>query len=347
MPEARILSAGPAVGQGPVALLLFDACEVGIVLRAVLGVELVLAVGLMYGGAPWADWAERLAFATAGALPATLFWLLACCGLKHWLARWPLRVQMAFGVVLGAVAGLFAMALLASVDMALQPAWLAGASTGALFASGLVFGLRWRARARQPAKVAARLAELQARIRPHFLFNTLNMAIALVRDDPARAERVLEDLADLFRHALVDHDQRSSVARELALARGYLEIEQLRFGDRLRLHWSLDARAEAAALPVLILQPLVENAVRHGVEPSEAGADVWVSTRLRGGGTVEIEVRNTLPAGHGRSGHGLALDNVRERLHLLYDMEARLLLHATDSVYIARMRIPLRGGHLK
>lgn len=338
MPETQILST-----RGPAAVepLLFDACQTGVVLRAVLGVELALGTVLMYGSAGPLAWMERLAFVTAGALPATLSWLLACCALKHWLARGRLATQVGGAAALGALAGLLACGLLASFQALTSRPWLASACSGALLAAGLVLALLWRARASMPAATTARLAELQARIRPHFLFNTLNTAIALVREDPARAERVLEDLADLFRHALADQDQLASVAEELALARGYLEIEQLRFGERLRLHWALDPRAGAALLPALILQPLVENAVRHGVEPSEDGADVWVSTRLRGRALAEIEVRNTMPAGQGSAGHGLALDNVRDRLRLLHDLDARFRVRVRDGVYSARIEVPL------
>lgn len=341
MPKTQILSGRVAGAAEPP---LFDACQTGVVLRAVLGVELALGAGLLFGSAGLSAWVERLAFVTAGALPATLAWLLASCALKRWLARGRLSAQVACGAALGALAGLLACALLASFQVTAVAPWLASACSGALLAGGLTLALLWRARASMPAATTARLAELQARIRPHFLFNTLNTAIALVREDPARAERVLEDLADLFRHALADHGQLSSVSDEVALARGYLEIEQLRFGDRLRLHWSLEPRADAALLPALILQPLVENAVRHGVEPSVDGADVWVSTRLRGRALVEIEVRNTMPAGQGDAGHGLAQDNVRDRLRLLHDLEARFQTRIRDGVYSARIEVPLAGA---
>lgn len=343
MPETQILSSRVSGAAEP---LLFDACQTGVVLRAVLGVELALGAGLMYGSADLLAWVERVAFVTAGTLPATLAWLLACCALKHRLARRRPALQVAGCAALGALAGLLACSLLASFQTVAAAPWLASACSGALLAGGLVLALLWRARASMPAATTARLAELQARIRPHFLFNTLNTAIALVREDPARAERVLEDLADLFRHALADQGQLSSVAEEVALARGYLEIEQLRFGDRLRLHWSLDGRADRALLPPLILQPLVENAVRHGVEPSVDGADVWVSARLRGRATVEIEVRNTMPAGQGSAGHGLAQDNVRDRLRLLHDLEARFQTRIRDGVYSARIEVPLSGKSL-
>jgi two-component system sensor histidine kinase AlgZ len=209
-----------------------------------------------------------------------------------------------------------------------------------LLAAGLVAGMAWRVRGRTPAATAARLVELQARIRPHFLFNTLNSAIALVRDEPAKAELILEDLADLFRHALSDRQDATTLGAELELARRYLDIEQVRFGKRLRVEWSLDERASGARLPPMILQPLVENAVKHGVEPSPTGAQIRVSTQLRGQ-TALIKVTNTVPAGQGRAGHGIALDNVRDRLRLLYDLEGGFRTALVKDVYQARIQVPM------
>ena len=204
-------------------------------------------------------------------------------------------------------------------------------------------GLRWRARGRVPAATAARLAELQARIRPHFLFNTLNTAIALVREEPARAEAVLEDLSELFRQALAERGDSSTVGQEIELARRYLDIAQARFGERLRVEWSLDQRADAARLPSLILQPLVENAVRHGVEPSASGAELRVRTR-RQGASVVIQISNTLPAGQGDPGHGIALANVRDRLRLLHDLQGDFRAGRAGDVYQARIEVPLDEG---
>ncbi len=112
------------------------------------------------------------------------------------------------------------------------------------------------------------------------------------------------------------------LSQELDLARHYLAIESVRFGERLRIEWSIDETASRAHLPPLILQPLVENAVKHGVEPSETGAVVRISTQRRGS-VVVIKVTNTVPAGSGVKGNGLALDNVRQRLQLLHDVEGR------------------------
>ncbi len=347
MKEPQILSTfakGAPPVKAPAAFrpLIFDACQVSVVLRAVLFVEAVLAVALMYASSGLSDWLLRVAMVTAGALPATLLWLLVGCALKRLIARLPLWAQYGVGTMLGALAGVYAHAMLAVLGLFDQARWFASAATGAMFAAGLVTVLAWRVRGRLPAATAARLAQLQSSIRPHFLFNTLNTAIALVREEPAKAEMVLEDLAELFRHVLVENEGTSTLGQELTLARRYLDIEQVRFGDRLRVEWVLDERAHVAQLPPLILQPLVENAVKHGVEPSGSGAALRVSTALRGQMAV-VEVTNTVPAGQGRPGHGMALANVRDRLKLLHDMEGSFRTELQDRVYTARIEVPMPG----
>jgi two-component system sensor histidine kinase AlgZ len=336
MKEQSILSTGQRGGARPLA---FDVCQVGAVLRTVLYVEAVVAVGLLYESQSVPDWTTRLALVSAGALPATLLWLVAGCALKRLIARLPWLGQYAAGAALGATAGLFACAAQAVLEVQPVP-WLAGMCTGAVLAASVAASLVWRVRGRTPAGTTARLAELQSRIRPHFLFNTLNSAIALVRQDPAKAETILEDLADLFHHALSDQGEASTVAQEIELARRYLEIEQVRFGERLRVDWSLDQRAGTASLPPLILQPLVENAVKHGVEPSPAGAQLRISTRVRNQMAV-ITVSNTVPGGQGKGGHGIALRNVRERLRLLHDLHGQFRCTRTDDSFQARIEVPL------
>ena len=261
MKDTQILSAfhdplPPASVAEPVRALVFDACHVGVVLRAVLFVETVVAIGAMFGSTNAVDWLTRLSLLTGGALPATLAWLIVACTLKKLLARLPANAQFGAGVGIGALAGLYGCGVLALVGLADPMPWLASACSGAMLAAILVMALVLRARGTTPAATTARLAELQSRIRPHFLFNTLNSAIALVRAEPAKAEALLEDLSDLFRQALVDQGESVSLAQEITLAQAYLAIEQVRFGDRLHVEWALDDSAEAARLPPLLLQPL-------------------------------------------------------------------------------------------
>ena len=351
-PERELAPARPRPLAPVQRALVFDACHVGVVLRAVLFVETVLGVGALFGASTLLAWLERLALLTGGALPATLVWLIAACSLKTLLQRLGTNGQLAAGVLLGALAGLYACAMLALVGAAGQPPWLASAASGALLAAALVAALVLRARGRTPAATTARLAELQSRIRPHFLFNTLNSAIALVRAEPAKAESLLEDLSDLFRVALIEQGESTTLAEEITLARRYLAIEEVRFGQRLQVQWSLDPRTDNARLPPLLLQPLVENAVKHGVEPSARGGQLRVLTELRGSRVV-VRITNTLPSPdsrthariHGLShGHGIALANVRARLALLHDVQGEFSAGVQDGLYQVRITLPAPGA---
>jgi two-component system sensor histidine kinase AlgZ len=352
MEDTQILSvfqesAQPPGGTGPARLptdaLVFDACHVGVVLRAVLFVEAVIAVAAMFGSPSVWQWLGQMSLITGAALPATLLWLIVACSLKNALARLHPAVQQLTGVLLGALAGVYGCGVLVLMGLLQGSApWWASASSGALLAAVLVAALVWRAKGKTPAATAARLAELQARIRPHFLFNTLNSAIALVRDEPRKAERLLEDLSDLFRYALAEQASSVTLADEIALAKAYLAIEQVRFGDRLQLEWALDASADGARLPPLLLQPLVENAVKHGVEPSASGAHIKISTQRRGSRVV-IKVSNTVSpkASAQTPGHGLALNNVRERLSLLHDVQGSFQFGLKDGIFQVRIEVPL------
>jgi two-component system, LytTR family, sensor histidine kinase AlgZ len=214
--------------------MVFDVCHPGVMLRAVLFVEAVVGVGAMFGPGGWQEWLQRVALLSGAALPGTLLWVVCTCGASRVLAQLPPTVQQAVAVAWGAVCGSFSCVLLAMVGVRPAP-WTAATLAGALLAGVVVLTLVLRDKGRMPAETSARLAELQARIRPHFLFNTLNSAIALVRDDPAKAEVLLEDLSELFRHALVAKTDAATLEEEVQMARHYLDIEQVRFGDRLRV----------------------------------------------------------------------------------------------------------------
>ncbi len=323
----------------PESVLVFDACHVGVILRTVLLVEMLMAVGSMFVTHDLLAWFSLLAIITGAALPAALLWLVVACACKKTLQKLSRAGQWSVGMVLGALSGLYGCAMLVWVGFVANAPWIASAVTGALVAAGLVAALIWRAEQRKPASAAARLSELQSRIRPHFLFNTLNSAIALVREEPAKAEMLLEDLSELFRSALVDQGDAVTLRQEIELAKRYLAIEEVRFGARLRVAWAIDPSTLQAKLPPLLLQPLVENAVKHGVEPSASGADVKISTERRGS-TIVIKITNTAPGGQGQAGHGVALQNVKDRLRLLHDLEASFRCTWENGIYQVRMEVP-------
>ncbi|MEZ5498143.1 MAG: sensor histidine kinase [Steroidobacteraceae bacterium] len=187
----------------------------------------------------------------------------------------------------------------------------------------------------------ARVHALQARIRPHFLFNSMNTIAALTRSNPARAEDAVQDLADLFRANLSDKRNQITLRDEIEVARIYQRIEQLRLGERLRVEWKLDALPGAAVVPSLMLQPLLENAIYHGIEPRPDGGTVSVNGELANG-LITIVVRNPVPDGAiMREGNRLALANIRERLALVYGERATVKAGKFDEQYIVTLRFPL------
>jgi two-component system sensor histidine kinase AlgZ len=335
----------------------FNVCHVGVVLRVVMGVQVVVALGVAFVSSSPIDVLHRWAQSTVVTLPASLLWLVVACGCKPWLSKMRDRWQFVFAMALGAVSAGLSQAQAAWLDQALSGSVMAWGwpqvppmLTGAAMAAVGLLWLRNRARSQLPAHTAARLSELQARIRPHFLFNTINTAIALVQIDPQRAEAVLEDLAELFRQALSSPHLRASLASEVDLAQRYLSIEQLRFGERVTVRWELDEEAGRAEVPTLILQPLVENAVRHGIEASAEPGWIVVRTKVQSGRAVLTVTNSVPPQGPtaATAGHGIALRNVRQRLKLMHDVEADFeagLQRGSDErqppVYVVRVAVPM------
>ena len=314
----------------------FDVCHPALALRAVLLVQAALAVVALAQAQDLAQWLAQQATLAFGGVAATLLWLVVLCALRSPLRGLHTAGRATAVLLLGAVAAVAAWAPLAFGELVQGGPW----QLGAVLLGGLAMGavlwawLDLRARIWHPANAHARLAELQSRIRPHFLFNALNTALALVRVDPQRAETVLEDLSQLFRAALAEVGAAVTLDDEIDLARRYLAIEQIRFGPRLAVQWQLDAQAGGARLPALVLQPLVENAVRHGIETAQQGGRVWVRTQ-RQRGQVVVTVSNTLAAvddSPGNPGHGMALHNVRERLRLLHDVAAQCDVWRDDAL---------------
>ncbi len=197
-------------------------------------------------------------------------------------------------------------------------------------------------KAHSPALADARLQVLQARIRPHFLYNSLNAVLSLMRRDPKRAERALEDLADLFRTLMTDAGRFTRLAEELALLERYASIETLRLGERLQIVWELDAAPADALLPPLVLQPLLENAIYHGVEPATVAGEVVVRIGRRGDRVFACIENPYWPEQVQRAGNRMALDNIRERLMLFFDAEARIETKVEGMRYRVELEIPYR-----
>jgi len=203
---------------------------------------------------------------------------------------------------------------------------------------------QWRRNVELEAR--ARIEALTARIRPHFLFNSMNTIAALIRSRPLDAERAVEDLSDLFRASLADARVQVALEDELELARGHLRMEQLRLGDRLQVEWRAVEAPSNARVPRLLLQPLVENAVRHGIEPLPGGGTITITVQAHDG-TLVLEVDNPRPAGGAPSGEGvvdgnrMALANIRQRLELVYGSKAALEVDDARDRFAVQVRIPL------
>ena len=309
----------------------------------------LLAILLAVAPDAGSDRLARFGLLSFGVQWIALFTLASLYALRH-----PLRHWRTSGIVVLAVAILFVVTLLSSalagvlfrglwIDQ--EANWLA---TGLRFfvamACMMLFGLvalrsHWLAQTQEYRAKQAELATLQARVDPHFLFNTLNTGIALVHARPDAAERLLLDLSDLFRAALAG-PRTIPLADELDLARRYLDIEQLRFGPRLQVTWDAPDALPRLLLPSLSIQPLVENAIHHGIEPRREGGEVTVRVAVEDRDVV-VEIGNPLaeaPSQRADRGHRVGQPAVAARLR-----EAGGSFDATaeGDRYVARVRIPL------
>lgn len=201
----------------------------------------------------------------------------------------------------------------------------------------LAFQNHWRARQLALRTKQAELDALQARIHPHFLFNTLNTGASLVHQQPEKAEQLLLDLADLFRAALTE-SRRIPLREEVELTRRYADIEQLRFGARLQMEWALPDRLPDLQVPILSIQPLVENAIHHGVEPSPGPCRLQIAVQPEDGG-ICITVSNDLPTSPAsvHRGHSVGLQALRARVQAMGgDVQTRV----AEGRYHASLRVP-------
>ncbi len=290
-------------------------------------------------------------------------WLFPRLRGRSGLLRFPLLVlALLSGAVLGSLAVLGAYPLFVFREPRLAVGVIALNSVIALVVGGVVLGyeeMRLRlqdalremrevrlveARLREEA-ARAELAALQARINPHFFFNTLNTISSLLEEDARTADELLETFADLFRYAFDAADATPVPLRdEIAFTRGYLRIEHARFGDRLRVGWHVEQDSLAVRMPGLMLQPLVENAVGHGLAPRVGGGRIDISAVLDDG-LLRIDVvddgvgLSRDGAGLIRDGHGLG--NIARRLRTCYGPRAAVTLSAGPAGAGARARLTL------
>jgi two-component system sensor histidine kinase AlgZ len=331
-----------SIGQSAYPDLLPDFRNLGVMARVLVAVNALAAAGVLFA-APHPGGALQHFMSTAAYLePLLLIALLALASLSPLLARLP--YWSGYAAVVGIVLVLVALYNTLVMRLPADPPPLGAAlALAALVAAGLLGYLRLLAKAYSPALVEARLQALQARIRPHFLFNSLNAVLSLIRRDPKRAERALEDLADVFRTLMSEPRQFVRLADEISLLERYAGIEQLRLGERLRIIWELDAAPTDALLPPLVLQPLLENAVFHGVEPGTAAGEVLVRIERRGD-RVLARIENPYVADQQRRvGNRMALENIRERLALFFDAEARIETSADGRRYRVEIEMPYRS----
>ena len=321
-----------------------DFRNLGILLRIVVIVAaMCLAAALVSAAEPRAWWQELIDL-SALVQPILLASLLVLAAANPWLhrLRYPYAIAALIAIELAVTSVVYVFGLNALWGVgALGRYWVF-----TLLVTGVLIGyFDLRSRALSPALSEARLQRLQARIRPHFLFNSLNAVLSLMRQDPRRAEHVLEDLSDLFRVLMADNRQLGPIAGEIELARQYLNIEQLRLGARLQVEWDIADAPSDALIPPLVLQPLLENAVYHGIEPR--GDPGVISIRIhRDRDEVHILLRNPYrQEGERHGGNRMALANIRERLALHFDAEASVKTTETTDSYQVHIVIPyLKAG---
>ena len=346
--------AADAPGSVQARLVVPDLCTVTALSVLVLVGEL-LAVVLLFAGQPisWMRFAllslfvQWVALLTAGGL----------CWLRRWLPRFslPAGAALALGLVLGItlLIGLASDRLLAGGILGAPIDWHAIA--GQLVIAGIIallalryFHVQQQLRLREQAELKSRIQALQSRIRPHFLFNSMNIIASLIETDPRTAESVVEDLAELFRASLNDAGHQVPLADELALCERYLRIEQLRLGDRLRIDWQIAPIPAGVRIPLLTLQPLLENAIYHGIQPLPEGGTVSLGVTFEGD-RVRVEVTNPVapvernapaPPTSQTQGNRMAVANIRARLAALHGSAARLDSGPEGASYVTRLWFP-------
>lgn len=331
----------------PSQFIVPELCNAAAISLLVLIGELLVLVLLFAGGeVSWARFSlmslfvQWVALASAGVL----------CWSRAWLAR--------FGLVAGAVLAFLLILIITLVVGIVADRVLVGSldrgidlSTivGQLVISGIISALALRyfyvqqqLREQEQSELQSRIQALQSRIRPHFLFNSMNIIASLIATDPETAESVVEDLSELFRASLNDAGNQVPLTEELDLCERYVRIESLRLGDRLKLTWDVEQTSQVVKIPLLTLQPLLENAIYHGIQPLQDGGTISVRLWYENE-TVKVEITNPLPPDESRSrsqGNQMALSNIRSRLNVLYGAQAELTTTTRDGLYVTSLSYP-------
>ena len=328
-----------------------DLCATQPVLILFVLAELLVVVYVLGASElPEFSWAS-LALASLLVQWIVLLCAAVICASRRLLASLSLSagVALCFGLILLVtfLSSLFAMWVMAEMISENVDYWWAVRN---LLVAAVIGGIALRyfymqqqLRERERAELNARIESLRAKIRPHFLFNTMNSIASLIGSRPEEAERVVEDLSELFRASLIENSRETSLDDELHLCRLYLRIEKLRLGERLSVDWQVDDSLTREALPALLLQPLVENAVYHGIGPLAEGGTIEISVG-RGENCMEISVLNPVSA-TGPAGGGLhmALDNIRQRLAAMYEDGAAMEVDQSEGSHRVTLTIPLDG----
>ena len=311
----------------------------GVLLRVIAIVVTLSLIAALADSASPGEFATQFLRITAIAAPATLTTLMLWCAERRLLPEFDIVLQRAMAWLTPALVA-YGMTLM--LRESIGP-WtpVAHAIAAAALGAGVQHYYELRERAHSPAVVEAKYQALQSRIRPHFLFNSLNAVLSVIRSDPGKAERMLEGIAELFRAVMADTRKLVPLAQEIELCRDYVEIEQTRLGNRLAVDWQIGAYHPRAKVPQLLLQPLIENAIRYGAEKLPGRADIIVRVRQHGF-TLEIFVSNPLaPERPEREGNQIGLANIRGRLALIYDLEARVETQVRRDRFELTMTLPV------
>ena len=330
-----------------------DLCTTRAVLVVVVASELMAIVISLVAGYFEPFGFERLALTSLFIQWIALTSAALVCQLRGRLNRLPQAWAALAVVALVAfdtlLFSLLARALMSWVFAAAMPSlwhWdiLANVLIAAII-SGLVmryFYVQEQLRVKDRAELKSRIQALQSRIRPHFLFNSMNIIATLIRIDPDAAEQAVEDLSSLFRASLKDSGSEVSLAEELALCERYIRIEQLRLGERLGVEWRIELEPESVALPLLTLQPLLENAIYHGIQPLAGGGVVRIAAAIEQGRVV-LRVGNPKQEGASEhQGNRMALDNIRHRLEALHGPSVSVSARSQQQHYEIEISYPLQ-----